>query len=245
LKRRIIILICLFFGLSSFAQDLSGLRSRIIHLSGDSIKLDSLMILPGSVFLFDQLNTRIPDSLYEVLPVEGTLMIHPSLLDARVKVKYRVLAPAPFQPYYHKDPSNLREKVQGRPADPFRITAEDLPQGGYYTYAELNKRGSLSRGITFGNNQDVVVNSNLNLQLTGKISDNLNILAAISDNNIPIQPEGYSQQISEFDRVYISVFNEQLGLVAGDFELTGSPGLPCSMVSSHWEDPVRTISRPR
>jgi hypothetical protein len=152
-------------------------------------------------------------------------MIHPSLLDARVKVKYRVLAPAPFQPYYHKDPSNLREKVQGRPADPFRITAEDLPQGGYYTYAELNKRGSLSRGITFGNNQDVVVNSNLNLQLTGKISDNLNILAAISDNNIPIQPEGYSQQISEFDRVYISVFNEQLGLVAGDFELTGSPGL--------------------
>ncbi|MEE9460657.1 MAG: hypothetical protein V3V53_02405 [Bacteroidales bacterium] len=225
MKRRIIIIICLFLSLSSFAQDLSGLRSRYIQLPGDSVKLDSLMILPGSVFLFDRDNNRIPDSLYEVLPVDGTLVIHPSLLDARVMVKYRVLAPATFQPYYHKDPSNLQEKVQGRPADPFRITSEDLQQGGYYTYSELNKRGSLSRGITFGNNQDVVVNSNLNLQLTGKISNNLNILAAISDNNIPIQPEGYSQQISEFDRVYISVFNEQLGLVAGDFELTGSPGM--------------------
>ncbi len=225
MKRRIIIIICLFSGLSCFAQDLSGLRSRYIHLSQDSINLDSLMILPGSVSLFDPFNQKIPDSLYEVLPVEGALMIHPSLLDTWVTVKYRVLAPATFQPYYHKDPSNLREKVHGQPADPFRITSEDLQQGGYYTYSELNKRGSLSRGITFGNNQDVVVNSNLNLQLTGKISDNLNILAAISDNNIPIQPEGYSQQISEFDRVYITVFNEQLGLVAGDFELSGSPGL--------------------
>lgn len=183
------------------------------------------MILPGSVFLFDRQNNRIPDSLYEVLPADGTLMVHPSLLDDRVMVKYRVLARGFFGPYYHKDPSNLREKVPGQPADPFRITAEDLQPEGYYTYADLNKRGSLSRGITFGNNQDVVVNSNLNLQLTGKVSDNLNILAAISDNNIPIQPEGYSQQISEFDKVYISVFNEQLGLVAGDFELTGSPGM--------------------
>ena len=218
-------MICLFSSLTAMAQDLSGLRSRYIRLSVDSMKLDSLMILPGSVFLFDQQNNRIPDSLYEVLPVDGTLVFHPSLQGARVKVKYRVLAATAFRPYYHKDPSNLQEKVRGRPPDPFRITSEDLQQGGYYSYSELNKRGSLSRGITFGNNQDVVVNSNLNLQLTGKISNNLNILAAISDNNIPIQPEGYSQQISEFDRVYISVFNDQLGLVAGDFELTGSPGM--------------------
>jgi hypothetical protein len=225
LKRRIIIVICLFLSLSSFAQDLSGLRSRYIHLSGDSLKLDSLMILPGSVFLFDRENNRIHDSLYEVLPVDATMIIHPSLLNANVMVKYRVLSPGLFEPYFHKDPSNLQEKDLGRQADPFRITAEDLQQEAYFSYAELNKRGSLSRGITFGNNQDVVVNSNLNLQLTGKISDNLNILAAISDNNIPIQPEGYSQQISEFDRVYISVFNEQLGLVAGDFELSGSPGM--------------------
>jgi hypothetical protein len=130
LKRRIIIIICLFLGLSSFAQDLSGLRSRYIQLQGDSVKLDSLMILPGSVFLFDQGNNRIPDSLFEVLPVDGTLLIHPSLLNERVMVKYRVLTPASFQPFYHKDPSNLQEKVLGQPADPFRITAEDLQQGG-------------------------------------------------------------------------------------------------------------------
>ena len=183
------------------------------------------MILPGSVFLFDQQLKRIPDSLYQVSPADAFLTIHPSLLNERVIVKYRVLSSDLFLPYYHKDPSNLQEKDKGRPGDPFRITSEDLQQGGYYSYSELNKRGSLSRGITFGNNQDVVVNSNLNLQLTGKISDNLNIIAAISDNNIPIQPEGYSQQISEFDKVYIQVFNEQFGLVAGDFELAGSPGM--------------------
>lgn len=225
MKRGTIITICLFLSLPLFAQDLSGFRSRYITLSGDTVKLDSLMILPGSVFLFDGQNNRIHDSLYEVMPVDGTIKVQPALLGTRVLVKYRVLAPGLFRPYFHKDPANLQGKVPGQAPNPFRISAEDIQQGGYYTYSELNKRGSLSRGITFGNNQDAVVNSNLNLQLTGKISENLNILAAISDNNIPIQPEGYSQQISEFDKVYISVFNEQLGLVAGDFELTGSPGI--------------------
>ncbi|MFC2113276.1 hypothetical protein ACFLTA_08415, partial [Bacteroidota bacterium] len=47
----------------------------------------------------------------------------------------------------------------------------------------------------------------------------------LSDNNIPIQPEGYSQQISEFDKVYIEVFNNRLSLTGGDFELQGSPGI--------------------
>jgi len=96
--------------------------------------------------------------------------------------------------------------------DPFRINSEDLVQAGFYSQNTIDRRGSLSRGIVFGNNQDVVVNSNLNLQLNGKISDDLNLVAAISDNNIPIQPEGYSQQIHEFDKVYISLFNERMNL---------------------------------
>jgi len=225
LERRIIIAILLSLNLAGSAQDLSSLRTKTIQVQSDTVHLDSMVIMPGSVFLFYERQKQIPDSLYSILPSEGSLVLGPLLQNMRITVKYRVIDPDIFQPYYHKDPSGLSPKPDGQASDPFRISSDELPGESYYSYSELNKRGSLSRGITFGNSQDVVVNSNLNLQLTGKLSDKLNIVAALSDNNIPIQPEGYSQQISEFDKVYIEVFNNRLSLTGGDFELTGSPGM--------------------
>jgi hypothetical protein len=84
---------------------------------------------------------------------------------------------------------------------------------------DLYKSGSLTRGISFGNTQNVFVNSALNLQLEGAISDNLNIRASITDQNVPFQPEGNTQQIQDFDNVLIELYNENFSLAAGDVVL--------------------------
>lgn len=85
---------------------------------------------------------------------------------------------------------------------------------------KLEYTGSFSRGVSFGNTQDVVLNSNFNLQMRGDLGNGLFVKAAISDENIPIQPEGNTQILQEFDKVFIEVQKDQTKLIAGDYELS-------------------------
>jgi len=221
-KGLIIILIITCFS-PAYSQELSNIRVRTVTFTGDSILLDTVSIVPGTFRLYDDNGSELPDSLYDIDNSRSCLRIHPILKEKTLTAIYRVF-PINFpNEYFRRNPASVIPKNR-QAGNPFRLTGEDLRFEGFYSQSDLNKRGSLSRGLTFGNNQDVVVNSNLNLQLSGKLTDEISIIAAISDNNIPIQPDGYSQQIHEFDRVYITLFNKNMNLTAGDFDQSGAPG---------------------
>jgi hypothetical protein len=83
----------------------------------------------------------------------------------------------------------------------------------------LTTSGSISRGVTIGNNQNSVLNSELDLQISGKISEKVTLRASIQDANIPLQQSGYSQRLDEFDQVFIEAFTDQWALRAGDIDL--------------------------
>lgn len=83
----------------------------------------------------------------------------------------------------------------------------------------MNTSGSITRGITIGNNQNAVVNSALDLQISGKISDKVTLRASIQDSNIPLQEGGYSQKLDEFDQIFIELFSDKWNIRAGDLFL--------------------------
>ncbi|MBH8558372.1 hypothetical protein [Hymenobacter negativus] len=87
----------------------------------------------------------------------------------------------------------------------------------------VSKTGNLSRGLSFGNTQNVFVNSALNLQLEGQLAENIHLTAAISDQNVPFQPEGNTQQLQQFDKIYITLTNPNWNLTAGDVVLRNKP----------------------
>lgn len=165
------------------------------------IEASSIDVSPNSSFTFNQsLQTISIDS------------------DAdSVLVCYRYLSPEVFGDIF------IRDLAQYEPSEGPRTvptTSDDSEYELFNFGSDLNKSGYISRGVTFGNRQNLFVNSTLNLQMQGKLSDNMNIEAVITDQNIPYQPEGNTQQIRDFDNVYIKLYNERFDLTAGDIVLT-------------------------
>ena len=200
------------------AQVLSNARQKQLVITNRTINIDSLSIIPGSFYMLNE-GALVDSATYQLdYAASKLLFLNDSLLNDTLTIVYRVF-PLLFTGEYAFRRID-EKKLPGRDDAPLYIYSEEERSQELFRIEGLNKSGSISRGITIGNNQDAVVNSTLNLQLSGKLSNNIEIAAAITDDNIPVQPEGNTQQLQEFDKVYIQLSNENNKLVAGDFELT-------------------------
>lgn len=196
----------------------------------DSIKFDSLSIIPASVVLTSTSGKIISSSYYHINYAKAILVFDKKKLKDKVSfsellmdtlvLSYRVFPYDFAKTYQHKD-IKLYQSVSSNPLNPFAFKYEVKDDNAdLFKMEGLNKSGSISRGVMFGNNQDLSVNSNLNLNLSGKVHERFSIMAAVTDNNIPIQPDGNTQQLQNFDQVYIQLFDDKTKITAGDFQLT-------------------------
>lgn len=202
---------------SSFGQNLSSLRSQNIVLSSDTISLDTLSLVPSSFSLTSD-GEVIDSTKYFLEWYSGKLIIDPSLRGSSVQANYRVFPSLYSEKTFNKDPSLIRV-IRNIPQNPFNYTVKRGTADQLFDLGSLSKSGSISRGISIGNNQDLGVTSSLNLNLSGQLTPKIGIRAAITDNNIPFQPEGNTQQLQDFDQIYIQLFTDQTELTAGDFRL--------------------------
>ena len=85
---------------------------------------------------------------------------------------------------------------------------------------QLQRSGSLTRGITVGSAQDFSLESGLRFELSGDITENVSVDAVLTDQNTPIQPEGTTQRIQEFDQVLIQLQAHDQLLELGDVDVT-------------------------
>lgn len=170
----------------------------------------------------------IEPSTFTIIPnVEHTLVggdmvldcDSPGWRDMKVEVSYRVLSIDLTTPSFFLDTSRLVQREQavyiGYDYNPY----VDENASPLFGSSNLNYSGSLSRGFSVGNSQSLVLNSNLNLQLNGDLGNGIRVVAAISDDNIPIQAEGNTQVLQEFDKVFIKVSKDKTDIIAGDYDL--------------------------
>lgn len=174
--------------------------------SSVKIKLDSILLSPSDIVLANDRITIKKDILSLYKP-------------SSIQYSYRVLAINFEQNYFKLDSSRLKFKDRavyiGYDFSPY----ENPDDKSLITSKGLDYNGSFSRGFSVGNSQSLLLNSNFNLQMSGDLGNDITVKAAISDDNIPIQPEGNTQILQEFDKVYIEVQRKNTNIIAGDYEL--------------------------
>ncbi len=201
---------------------LSNLRVKTFNLSiSDTfVRIDSFSIIPNSIEIFEngiQINKE-----FEFNESKAFFLVK-NPKKRNIVISYRVL---PFRIKYENPfQTQLRESFQYVPK---LYKAEAVKRFSYVKNDKLDLdgisyNGSLYRGVTVGNNQDVALHSGFNMSLSGRLQNGLEINASITDANIPLQPEGNSASLQEFDRIFIHLKKDNHQGIVGDFDVKNIP----------------------
>ena len=201
-----------------FSQSREVKDSLRINLR-NSYKISQINIIPFSETIILG-NRQLSRNDYTVNYSSGEFKLNSqlnySLLDSLI-ISYKSIKVNLKDEYKHR---NLEIRLDEKTLDTLRFaksrTAGFSPETIFGK--DLQKSGALVRGFTIGTNRDFTLNSGLRLQLTGKLSDDIELVAALSDENTPIQPEGNTETLDELDKVFIELRHRNAVGTFGDYE---------------------------
>ena len=143
----------------------------------------------------------------------------------RLKIAYRTL---PFaikavykrDLYGEQDPNSLQPTIvshQQEAEDLFTDSGQKIVSDDSET-SQLEVSGSQTFGISVGSGRSVTPNQELRVNVAGKASKNISVLALLSDQDLPIQPEGTTENIQDIDQKLIRITHPNMRGTLGDFE---------------------------
>jgi len=217
----IILILVINIGHSQF-QERYSLFERTITLEIDSTITtynlpDSFLIKDSEYVWLDslQLTSRIE---YVMEYTQGRIKFLKILTTGQqLRIYYRFLPLQIQRNYFH------RELLIYQPPDSGKPIKRKLPltkRRAAESASSLKQNGSIVRGISIGTNQELKLESGLRMQISGKIADKLEVVAALTDQNTPIQPEGNTQTLQEIDKVFIQLKSDQFQATLGDYYLS-------------------------
>lgn len=184
-------------------------KTRLIHPVSDTIILDTIPIALASI--------QVSSGNYVLkFPSDFTLDHEFKKLIIKAPEKWDSLS-IKFQTY----PQWLISEQKHRSPEIYHYATSEIAgsekPGTPGSDDDILTDGILLRGISFGNAQDLVLNSSLNLRMHGKVSKDIEIEGAVTDQEFPFQPEGTTSTLQDFDRIYVALHMPHISVLLGDY----------------------------
>lgn len=81
----------------------------------------------------------------------------------------------------------------------------------------LEVRGSKTVQVSSGNRREMTVDQNLRLTIMGQLTDDIAVRAFLSDDNLPVIPEGNTEELRDVDKVLVEMRASNWSATLGDF----------------------------
>ncbi|MBO6525027.1 MAG: hypothetical protein JJ971_14460 [Balneolaceae bacterium] len=196
----------------------------ITPFSGDSSYFLGDWVLPETIRIFVQ-DSLVDSSHWQFDESIRLWSIKPEFRSRyqsveRIRIEFAAYPFAVRRVFQNREILNLDSSYYGVENDSLSQELIQASTQSTFDDSELNQRGSLSRGIIVGTNQDFALESGLQFELSGKLTDDVSINASLTDKSIPIQPDGATQNIREFDRVFIQLQSQNTTVEMGDVDVS-------------------------
>ena len=189
-------------------------------------------ILPNSEQLVaanGKVLVRNVDYQIDFYPGKITIVTRDSITDPyRLKITYRTL-PFAIKEVYKRDlygeqnpngsqPSAVssQQEDSGLSENPFADGFQQPIDDSQTSQLEVS--GSQTIGLSAGSGRAVTPNQELRVNVEGNVSENISILALLSDQDLPIQPEGTTENIQDIDQKLVRITHPNMRGTLGDFE---------------------------
>lgn len=122
--------------------------------------------------------------------------------------------PFPFSPVF------ASRFPEGRPAFPERLVTSVDEMGEVRPSSDpyrLRLSGSKTVGFSVGSAKGLGIDQSLKVSILGKIAKDLEVEAYLTDDNLPVQPEGNTEELKYLDKVAVQIRSKHATVELGDF----------------------------
>ncbi len=184
--------------------------------SGARIALRSAFLTPGSVRVVMN-GADLPPELYQVNLLLGTIRILCDIPAGAVVVVHYQRRPLLMAPVYTLRPAEVSRPGAADPVPESAVAPRPRDESG--AAPDLMFGGTKSVSFTTGSNRGSTLDQSLEATVEGRLTPTIKVRALLSDNNLPIQPQGNTEELEYFDRVFVEVEGPNARAAVGDLSV--------------------------
>ena len=198
------------FYCSTWAQ-VSSKVDTIYNISDEnSIQLTHPFILESSVLVFQG---GVPILVKKIQAIEGILILPNTDPNFPIVISYDYLTnglPLSVGPTWRSLPELNLESIE-------ILSKKERPYSGNSdSESNIYSSGSIFRQLSVSPLGGSDFTGGLQMQLNGKLTKNMMVSGILTDQDLPIQPEGTTRELEELDQVYLMVTHPNYSVDAGD-----------------------------